>query len=106
LLLIAPVRGFVDFPGVRGSFLEWSFRAATRHDDNGKVKLRVECYAGRKADERPVRFQLRDRDYMVDEVLDKWYGPGRRSRTRGDRRGVRVMEEGKQQAEAKRNPHA
>jgi hypothetical protein len=39
------------------------------------MKLRVECYAGAKADERPVRFQLGERDYMVDEVLDQWYGP-------------------------------
>jgi hypothetical protein len=39
------------------------------------MKLRVECYAGRKADERPVRFQLDDRDYLVEEVLDQWYGP-------------------------------
>jgi hypothetical protein len=38
------------------------------------MKLRVECYAGRKADERPVRFQLDDRDYLVEEVLDQWYG--------------------------------
>jgi hypothetical protein len=33
------------------------------------------CYAGRKADERPVRFQLGDREYVVGEVLDQWYGP-------------------------------
>jgi hypothetical protein len=39
------------------------------------MTLRVECYAGAKADERPVRFQLRERDYMVEEVLDQWYGP-------------------------------
>ena len=39
------------------------------------MKLRVECYAGMKADERPVRFQLGERDHMVDEVLDQWYGP-------------------------------
>ncbi len=39
------------------------------------MKLRVECYAGRKADERPVRFHLDDRDYLVEEVLDQWYGP-------------------------------
>jgi hypothetical protein len=39
------------------------------------MKLRVECYAGRKSDERPVRFQLGDRNYMIDEVLDQWYGP-------------------------------
>jgi len=39
------------------------------------MKLRVECYAGTKADERPVRFQLGERDHMVEEVLDQWYGP-------------------------------
>ena len=39
------------------------------------MKLRVECYAGVKADERPVRFQLDERDYLVEEVLDQWYGP-------------------------------
>jgi hypothetical protein len=37
--------------------------------------LRVQCYAGRKADERPVRFQLGEREYVVEEVIDQWYGP-------------------------------
>jgi hypothetical protein len=37
--------------------------------------LRVQCYAGRKADERPVRFQLGEREYVVEEILDQWYGP-------------------------------
>jgi hypothetical protein len=37
--------------------------------------LRVQCYAGRKADERPVKFQLGEREYVVEEVLDQWYGP-------------------------------
>jgi len=39
------------------------------------MKLPVECYVGTKADERPVRFQLGERDHMVEEVLDQWYGP-------------------------------
>jgi len=39
------------------------------------MTLWVECYAGAKADERPVRFQLGERDYMVEEVLDQRYGP-------------------------------
>ena len=38
--------------------------------------IRVECYAGRKADERPVRFRLGERDYLIEEVVDQWYGPG------------------------------
>jgi hypothetical protein len=42
--------------------------------DNEMMKLRVECYAGTKADERPVRFQLDGRDYLVEELLDQWHG--------------------------------
>ena len=37
--------------------------------------LRVQCYAGRKADERPVRFELGGTEYVVEELLDQWYGP-------------------------------
>ena len=39
------------------------------------MRVQVECYAGRKADERPVRFRLDEHEYMVEEVLDQWYGP-------------------------------
>ncbi len=57
--------------------------------------LKVECYSGYKADERPLRFTpaapggppsrpLRDsgppggHTYEVKEVLDQWYGEGYR----------------------------
>ncbi len=39
------------------------------------MKLEVDCYSGRKADERPVRFRLGERQYFIEEVLDQWYGP-------------------------------
>ncbi len=39
------------------------------------MKLRVECYSGRKADERPVRFWLEGRLYQVEAVQDQWYDP-------------------------------
>ncbi len=39
------------------------------------MKLNVECYSGRKADERPVRFRLEGREYFVKAVLDQWYEP-------------------------------
>jgi hypothetical protein len=39
------------------------------------MELEVNCYSGRKADERPVRFRLDKRGYTVEEVLDQWYGP-------------------------------
>jgi hypothetical protein len=38
--------------------------------------VQVESYAGRITDERlPVRFRLDGHEYMVEEVLDQWYGP-------------------------------
>ena len=39
------------------------------------MKVQVTCYAGRKADERPVRFQLDDSQYQVERIEDQWYGP-------------------------------
>ncbi|MGE5326463.1 MAG: hypothetical protein ACM3NO_05450 [Deltaproteobacteria bacterium] len=49
------------------------------------LRLHVECYAGHKADERPLRFSFAvpsepaeslapPRTYEVKEVLDQWYG--------------------------------
>ena len=35
----------------------------------------VQCYAGVKADERPIRFELEGSEYLVEEILDRWYGP-------------------------------
>jgi len=45
------------------------------------LKLHVECYAGFKADERPVQFRFcgkRARTFKVEEVVDQWYGLGYR----------------------------
>ncbi|MGA2904322.1 MAG: hypothetical protein ABSD98_10855 [Candidatus Korobacteraceae bacterium] len=39
------------------------------------MKVDVQCYSGRKADERPVCFQLEGRLYEVEAVLDRWYDP-------------------------------
>lgn len=38
--------------------------------------LHVECYAGYKGDERPVRLQLGGEMVDVAEVEDRWYSPG------------------------------
>lgn len=37
--------------------------------------VQVQCYAGRKADERPIRFRIDERDYLVEEVIEQWLGP-------------------------------
>jgi hypothetical protein len=39
------------------------------------LELRVECYAGYKADEKPTRFYIGEGRYEVEEVLDQWYSP-------------------------------
>lgn len=39
-------------------------------------ELQVECYAGYRADERPLRFALRGRAFDVIAVDDRWYSPG------------------------------
>ena len=38
--------------------------------------IHVECYAGYRADERPLRFTLLGRVFEVLEVEDRWYSPG------------------------------
>jgi hypothetical protein len=38
--------------------------------------LLVECYAGYKGDERPVRVFIDEQMLDVDEVEDRWYSPG------------------------------
>jgi hypothetical protein len=37
------------------------------------MKLKVECYSGRKADERPIRFWLEGKQYFIQAVLGQWY---------------------------------
>ena len=39
------------------------------------TEIRVECYSGFRADERPLRFTIRDHFFDVREVDDQWYSP-------------------------------
>ena len=38
-------------------------------------ELKVECYAGYRADERPLRFTLGEKVLEVKEIEDRWYSP-------------------------------
>lgn len=38
-------------------------------------EIHVKCYAGHRADERPLRFELRGRQFEVADVEDRWYSP-------------------------------
>ena len=37
--------------------------------------VKVECYAGYKAEQRPLRFILGAQTLKVEEVEDQWYSP-------------------------------
>jgi hypothetical protein len=39
------------------------------------VGILVECYAGYRAEQRPLRFTIRGRVFEVQEVEDQWYAP-------------------------------
>jgi hypothetical protein len=39
------------------------------------MRVEVICYSGYKGDERPLRFRVGSQDYVVEELLDQWYGP-------------------------------
>lgn len=38
------------------------------------MTVRVECSSDGETEARPVRFWLKERSWVVDEVLDRWYG--------------------------------
>lgn len=38
--------------------------------------LRVECYAGYKGGERPLKLQIDEQMMEITEVEDRWYSPG------------------------------
>jgi hypothetical protein len=38
-------------------------------------EIKVECYAGYKADQRPLRFTLGGNVFTVENVEDQWYSP-------------------------------
>jgi hypothetical protein len=40
------------------------------------VSITVECYAGSKAEEYPLRFQLDGRTHEVKSTEDRWLTPG------------------------------
>jgi hypothetical protein len=39
------------------------------------AEIKVECYSGYRADQRPLQFTLGGKVLMVKEVEDQWYSP-------------------------------
>jgi hypothetical protein len=46
------------------------------NESMGEQIVRVECYAGYKGDERPVRIVFAAQTLEIASVEDRWYSPG------------------------------
>ena len=54
--------------------------------------IRVQCYAGHRADEEPRRFFIGTREIEVGEILDRWLDPTHRYfKVRSDDGGVYIL---------------
>lgn len=54
--------------------------------------INVECYAGYRGEETPLRFYLGERRIEVLEVLDRWLDPAYRYfKLRGDDNGIYIL---------------
>jgi hypothetical protein len=49
--------------------------ARTGHGKEETTTIRVECYAGHRAEESPRRFFLGQREIRVSEIIDRWLDP-------------------------------
>jgi hypothetical protein len=54
--------------------------------------LRVECYAGHRADSEPRRLHIGRRAVLVTEIIDRWLDPRHRYfKLRGDDGGIYLL---------------
>jgi hypothetical protein len=60
--------------------------------DRDQPFVRVECYAGHRADSEPLAFHLGTRRVAVAEILDRWLDPEHRYfKLRGDDDGIYLL---------------
>ena len=61
-------------------------------DPANQARLRVECYAGHRADAEPRRLLIGGREVAVTEILDRWLDHSDRYfKLRGDDGGVYLV---------------
>lgn len=53
----------------------WPTAAKAREPLSERI-VRVECYAGYKGEERPVRLHQGEQMVDIAEIEDRWYSPG------------------------------
>ncbi len=60
--------------------------------ENGTLNIRVECYAGHRGEETPLRFFLKERRIEVVDVIDRWLAPDHRYfKVKGDDGGLYII---------------
>ena len=61
-------------------------------DEVRSPNVRVECYAGTRAEESPRRFFIGQRQIDVTEIIDRWLDPDHRYfKVRGDDNGIYIL---------------
>ena len=56
------------------------------------LTIRVECYAGYRAEQTPQRFYIGERKIEVSEVIDSWLSPEQKYfKVRGDDEGIYIL---------------
>jgi len=61
-------------------------------DEEKPGRLRVECYAGHRADVAPVRFFIGQRGIEVSEIIDRWLDPEHNYfKLRGNDGGIYIL---------------
>lgn len=61
-------------------------------DQAEKTEIKVECHAGYRGEETPVRFYLGERLIEVEQVLDRWIDPSHRYfKVKGDDGGIYIL---------------
>lgn len=57
-----------------------------------QMHIRVECHAGYRGEERPIRFFIKQRSIEILDIIDQWYGPDYRYfKVRGDDGSVYIL---------------
>jgi len=60
--------------------------------DTNQMRIRVECHAGYRGEERPIRFFLKQRSVEILDLVDQWYDPDYRYfKVRGDDGSVYIL---------------
>ncbi len=54
--------------------------------------IKVDCYAGHRAEERPLKFFFGERSIKIEDVIDRWLDPNHRYfKIKGDDKKIYII---------------